>query len=60
MDKIRFFFVMLIQSLISFSDQVSDEEIKNRAADFLNRKDLRQIIRREICFGLIPKTLTRE
>ena len=51
---------MLIQSLISFSDQVSDEEIKNRAADFLNRKDLRQIIRREICFGLIPKTLTRE
>ena len=43
-----------------FSEKVSDEETKNRAAEFLNRKDLRQIIRREICFGLIPKTLTRE
>ena len=43
-----------------FSEKVPDEETKNRAAEFLNRKDLRQIIRREICFGLIPKTLTRE
>ena len=43
-----------------FSDKVSDEEAKERATEFLNRKDLYQIIRREICFGLVPKTLTRE
>ena len=40
-----------------FLETVTDAEIKNQATEFLHRKDLCQIIRREICFGLIPKTL---
>ena len=31
--------------------------MKRAATDFLNRKDLRQKIRRELLFGLFPKTL---
>ena len=32
--------------------------MKQAARDFLNRKDLRQKVRRELLFGLFPKTLT--
>ena len=39
---------------------VSDTEKRNQATKFLQRKDLYQIVRREICFGLIPKTLKRK
>ena len=39
---------------------VSDTEKRNQATKFLQRKDLCQIVRREICFGLIPKTLKRK
>ena len=31
--------------------------LKRKATDFLNRKDLRQKLRRELSFGLFPKTL---
>ena len=37
---------------------ITDVGIKKAATDFLNRKDLRQKIRRELLFGLFPKTLT--
>ena len=57
MDEIRFFSIKSY-FIKTFSDKVPDEETKNRAAEFLNRKDLYQIIRREISFGLVPKTLT--
>ena len=36
---------------------INDADIKQIAEDFLNRKDLRQKIRRELLFGLFPKTL---
>ena len=39
------------------SDQVHDPALKKRGEDFLRTKDLRQKIRRELSFGLIPKTL---
>ena len=41
----------------SFSDYVTDAGLKQTATDFLNRKDLRQKLRRELLFGLFPKTL---
>ena len=34
--------------------------MRKHAAEFLKRKDLHQIVRRELCFGLIPKTLRRK
>ena len=43
-----------------FVAQVSNAEIKKRGEKFLERKDLCRIIRREILFGLIPKTLKRK
>ena len=46
--------------LIKNLGTVSDTEIKNRATKFLQQKNLYQIVRREICFGLIPKTLKRK
>ena len=36
---------------------VTDASLKQAANDFLNRKDLRQKLRRELLFGLFPKTL---
>ena len=39
---------------------VSSTETRNLAIEFLQRKKLYQIVRREICFGLIPKTLKRK
>ena len=40
-----------------FSGEITDPDLKREAKKFLNRKDLRQKIRRELCFGLFPKTL---
>ena len=37
--------------------EVTDAGLKQEATDFLNRKDLRQKLRRELLFGLFPKTL---
>ena len=56
-DEKRFIFFSN-QILTIYSEKVTNEEANNRATKFLNRKDLCQIIRREICFGLVPKTLT--
>ena len=36
---------------------VTDTGLKQAATDFLERKDLRQKLRRELQFGLFPKTL---
>ena len=38
-------------------DRISNTDVRGRTIELLKRKDLHQIIRREICFGLIPKTL---
>ena len=40
-----------------FKGHVTDAGLKKAATDFLNRKDLRQKVRRELLFGLFPKTL---
>ena len=37
--------------------EVTNASLKQEATNFLNRKDLRQKIRRELLFGLFPKTL---
>ena len=47
-------------SLLNNLEKISDSEVKAYAAEFLSRNNLQQIIRREICFGLIPKTLQRK
>ena len=46
-----------ISSSMLFLGEVPDTELKQTATELLNRKDLRQKIRRELLFGLFPKTL---
>ena len=41
----------------SISGSVNDAGLKQAATKFLSRKDLRQKLRRELLFGLFPKTL---
>ena len=47
---------------MTFSGEVSDDQsfLIIFAEHFLQQKGLTRIIRREISFGLIPKTLTRK
>ena len=45
-----FFFTVILE-------EVTDADLKHAATEFLNRKDLRQKTRRELLFGLFPKTL---
>ena len=46
--------------MFNFLAEISDDQIKTEAEKFLRQKGLSRIIRREICFGLIPKTLKRK
>ena len=39
-------------------EKVTDADLKQEATEFLNRPDLRQKLRRQLLFGLFPKTLT--
>ena len=50
--------IKLLTSILSkLLGEVQDTVLKQIAINFLNRKDLRQKIRRELLFGLFPKTL---
>ena len=55
MDAERF--VLTYEFISEISDINTSEEIEERAIEFLNRNNVHQVIRREILFGLIPKTL---
>ena len=50
--------------MLRLFESVFNKLLKNipdrKAEKFLNQQDLTRIIRREICFGLIPKTLKRK
>ena len=39
-----------------FLDKVKNAILKERGSDFLQQRDLKQKIRRELYFGLFPKT----
>ena len=61
MDEIRFDMQLIARTTNrKHLEKVSNTETRNRATEMLKRKDLYQIVRREICFGLIPKTLKRK
>ena len=36
------------------------DQSRSEVDSFLDRRDLTRVIRREICFGLVPKTLQRK
>ena len=60
-DEIRFDVQLVTRTTNrKYSVTVPTTEIRKRVIELLKRKDLYQIIRREICFGLIPKTLKRK
>ena len=40
-----------------FVGYIRSYDLRQKATEFLSRKDLRQKIRRELSFGLFPKTL---
>ena len=44
-------------NIMFYLGYVTDATLKQAATDFLNRKDLRQKLRRELLFGFFPKTL---
>ena len=44
----------------NFLEKVSNSELQKCAEEFLKREDLYQIVRREILFGLVPKTFKRK
>ena len=54
--RLRMFYFSVPNSKL-FLGRVTDSGLKKAATDFLNRKDLRQKLRRELQFGLFPKTL---
>ena len=43
-----------------FSDLIPNVVVKHQTYSLLQKRDLNQNIRRELCFGLIPKTLNRK
>ena len=58
---VRLRMIIFIKSLKTlFLENATDADLKRKASDFLNRKDLRQKVRRELLFGLFPKTLKGE
>ena len=58
---VRLRMIIFIKSLKTlFLENATDTDLKRKASDFLNRKDLRQKVRRELLFGLFPKTLKGE
>ena len=57
-DAKRYF--LQVDSDSTVLETITNTGIKSLATEFLSRKDLYQIVRREICFGLIPKTLKRK
>ena len=48
--------IQRVKSNSDFSEKVRNVVVKERGADFLRRHDLKQKIRRELYFGLFPKT----
>ena len=53
-------FYMTKPVLSNFLARVTNIIVKHDTSLFLKKRDINQVIRRELCFGLIPKTLKRK
>ena len=47
-----------VNFLITFKESLRPGDMKNKALKFVQRGNLHQVLRKEILFGLIPKTMS--